>query len=35
LAQMLDDPEHVAGPEAIRLPMFLKVRESTGPAPSV
>ena len=34
LAQALDDPDHVTAPEVIRLPMFLKVRESTGPAPT-
>lgn len=33
LARALDDPDHVTEPEVIRLPMFLKVRESTGPAP--
>jgi hypothetical protein len=31
---MLDDPEHAPAAEVIRLPMFLRVRESTGPAPA-
>ena len=35
LAQALDRPEEARQPEVIRLPMFLKVRESTGPAPAV
>jgi DNA-binding LacI/PurR family transcriptional regulator len=34
LANTLDDPEHAAAPETIRLPMFLRERESTGPAPA-
>ena len=34
LAAMLDDPEGVPAPETIRIPMVLKVRESTGPAPT-
>lgn len=33
LARSLDDPEHLAAPETIRLPMVLRERESTGPAP--
>ena len=34
LAAALDDPEHVPAAETIRIPMVLKVRESTGPAPA-
>jgi DNA-binding LacI/PurR family transcriptional regulator len=34
LAALLDDPEHAASPEVVRLPMVLRVRESTGPAPA-
>jgi DNA-binding LacI/PurR family transcriptional regulator len=34
LANTLDDPEHAAAPETIRLPMFLRERESTGPVPA-
>jgi LacI family transcriptional regulator len=34
LAAALDDPEHAAAAETIRIPMVLKVRESTGPAPA-
>ncbi len=34
LVAMLDDPEHVAAPETIRVPMILRRRESTGPAPA-
>jgi DNA-binding LacI/PurR family transcriptional regulator len=34
LAATLDDPANAPQPELIRLPMILKVRESTGPAPS-
>ena len=34
LATALDEPEHAAAPETIRLPMTLCVRESTGPAPA-
>ena len=34
LARSIDDPGHAAAPEVIRLPMSLKVRESTGPAPA-
>jgi LacI family transcriptional regulator len=33
LAAAIDDPDHAAAPETIRLPMVLHVRESTGPAP--
>lgn len=33
LASALDDPEHVPAAETIRIPMVLRVRESTGPAP--
>jgi LacI family transcriptional regulator len=33
LAAALDDPEHVGAAETIRLPMVLRIRESTGPAP--
>ena len=33
LAKALDDPERPPASEVIRLPMSLKVRESTGPAP--
>lgn len=33
LAATLEDPEHAAPPETLRLPMVLRVRESTGPAP--
>jgi DNA-binding LacI/PurR family transcriptional regulator len=35
LAAVLDDPLHATAPETIRLPMVLRERESTGPAPSV
>ena len=35
LAHALDGSEDPAAPELTRLPMFLKVRESTGPAPAV
>ena len=34
LATALDDPDHVAAAETIRLPMQLCVRELTGPAPA-
>lgn len=34
LAATLDDPASAPPPELIRLPMVLKVRESTGPVPS-
>jgi DNA-binding LacI/PurR family transcriptional regulator len=34
LAAMLHDPANAPSPELVRLPMVLKVRESTGPAPS-
>ena len=34
LAKALDDPGQVVAPEVIRLPMSLKVRETTGPAPA-
>ena len=34
LARALDESGEPAAPEVIRLPMFLKVRESTGPAPA-
>ena len=34
LAATLDDPPTAPAPEVIRLPMVLKVRESTGPGPS-
>ena len=34
LAATLDDPANAPAPELIRLPMILKVRESTGPAPA-
>jgi LacI family transcriptional regulator len=34
LAAALDDPEHAGETETIRIPMILKVRESTGPAPA-
>jgi hypothetical protein len=34
LATALDEPEHAAAPETIRLPMTQCVRESTGPAPA-
>jgi DNA-binding LacI/PurR family transcriptional regulator len=33
LAAMLADPDRASRPEQIRLPMSLKIRESTGPAP--
>lgn len=33
LAAALADPDHVAAPETVRLPMMLRERESTGPAP--
>ena len=33
IAAALDDPEQVGGAETIRIPMILRVRESTGPAP--
>lgn len=33
LAMALDDPAHAAAPETILLPMVLRARESTGPAP--
>ena len=33
LATALDDPDHVGEPETVRIPMVLRVRESTGPAP--
>jgi DNA-binding LacI/PurR family transcriptional regulator len=33
LAAAIEDPDHAAAPETIRLPMVLHVRESTGPAP--
>lgn len=34
LAAMLHDPASAPAPELVRLPMVLKVRESTGPVPS-
>jgi DNA-binding LacI/PurR family transcriptional regulator len=34
LATELDDPGHVGEAETIRIPMILRVRESTGPAPT-
>jgi LacI family transcriptional regulator len=34
LAAALDDPEHAGEAETIRIPMVLRVRESTGPAPA-
>ncbi|HYO42822.1 MAG TPA: LacI family DNA-binding transcriptional regulator [Candidatus Limnocylindrales bacterium] len=34
LAAALDDPEHPGEAETIRIPMVLRVRESTGPAPA-
>jgi DNA-binding LacI/PurR family transcriptional regulator len=34
LVTMLDDPDHAGAPETIRIPMILRVRESTGPAPT-
>ncbi len=34
LAAALDDPEHAGLAETIRIPMILRVRESTGPAPA-
>jgi LacI family transcriptional regulator len=34
LAAALDDPDHVPEAETIRIPMVLKVRESTGPVPA-
>jgi LacI family transcriptional regulator len=33
LAALLDDPEGAAAPETVRIPMILRERESTGPAP--
>ena len=33
LAASLDDPQHVASPVTVRLPMVLRERESTGPPP--
>ena len=33
LTGIIEDPDHAAEPETIRLPMILRVRESTGPAP--
>jgi len=33
LAAALDDPDHPAEAETIRIPMILRERESTGPAP--
>jgi LacI family transcriptional regulator len=33
LAAALDDPDHAGEAETIRIPMILRVRESTGPAP--
>ncbi len=35
LMRMLDDPDRSDPPETILLPMLLRVRESTGPAPTV
>ena len=35
LAATIDDPEHAAPPETVRLSMVLMVRESTGPAPAL
>ena len=34
LAAALDDPEHAPPTDPVRLPMTLRVRESTGPAPA-
>jgi LacI family transcriptional regulator len=34
LLDMLDDPDAAGPPETVLLPMLLRVRESTGPAPS-
>jgi DNA-binding LacI/PurR family transcriptional regulator len=34
LAATLDDPANAPPPEVIRLPMVLRVRETTGPVPS-
>ena len=34
LVRLLDDPERAMPPETVLLPMILRVRESTGPAPS-
>lgn len=33
LAAALDDPDHPTAPEVTRIPMLLRVRESTGPVP--
>ncbi len=33
LAEAIDNPERITVPEVIRLPVFLRIRESTGPAP--
>jgi DNA-binding LacI/PurR family transcriptional regulator len=34
LAAALDDPGSLAAEETVRIPMVLKIRESTGPAPT-
>jgi LacI family transcriptional regulator len=34
LATMLDEPDRVPAPETLRIPMVLRIRESTGPVPA-
>ena len=34
IAAALDDPENAGEAETIRIPMILRIRESTGPAPA-
>jgi len=34
LAAALDNPESAGEAETVRIPMVLRVRESTGPAPA-
>jgi LacI family transcriptional regulator len=35
LASVFNAPSHPPTPQTVRLPMVLRVRESTGPAPTV